>query len=83
MGLLHKGIDLSERNTIQLVFGSDAIIPTEVAEPSSRIVSIDEESNDEIWKLIEEVRDIARVKKEVMKLQNSKEIKHTCLTKKF
>ena len=29
-------------------FRSDAIIPTEVTEPSSRIVSIDEESNDEI-----------------------------------
>ena len=55
------------------MFGSDAMIPTKVAEPSSRIVNIDEESDDEIRKveldLIEEEREIARVKEEAMKLQ--------------
>ena len=77
----------AEETAYKLVFESDAVIPIEVAKPSSRIVSIDKGSNDEIWKvkldLIEKEREIARVKEEVMKLQIARKYNRHVSLKSF
>ena len=57
----------------RLVFGADTVIPIELSEPSSRIITIAEESDEDARRakldLVEEDRERAKIKEEAIKQQ--------------
>ncbi|WOL13627.1 Transposon Ty3-I Gag-Pol polyprotein [Canna indica] len=66
---------------------SKAMILIEIAEPSLRRATFDEQGNSEtrlvVLDLVEEERELARVREEAMKLRIAKKYKHACQVAEF
>jgi len=73
LGLPLYTLDNHQRNSYRLQYGTDAMIPVEVGEPSTRRLLFQQQQNEENMRVeletTEEVLEMAKIREEVVKLQ--------------